>query len=111
MRKSLSLALLAFVLACATATRQIPPPPATEAKPVTENLHGVSVTDPYRWLEDQQSPATRAWIDRQNAYTDTLLGSLPQKQKFAQRIEQLLNTDQIGTPIVRTIRACGAGSA
>ena len=101
MRKNLSLLLLAFVVACATTTKQIPPPPATEAKPVTETLHGVTVTDPYRWLEDQQSPDTRAWIDRENTYTDTLLGSLPQKQKFAQRVEQLLNTDQVGTPVVR----------
>jgi prolyl oligopeptidase len=68
---------------------------------VTQTYHGVTFTDPYEWLEDQQSPATRAWIDQQNLYTDRLLGSLPQKQKFAQRIEQLLNTDQMGTPAIR----------
>src|SRR5947209_5090543 len=101
MRKTAALLLTLLLVACATATRHVPPPPATEARPVTENLHGVTVTDPYRWLEDQQSPATRAWIDQENAYTDSLLGALPQKQKFAQRLEQLLNTDQIGTPIVR----------
>src|SRR5262249_3460628 len=77
----------------------------TEAKPVTETLHGVAVTDPYRWLEDQQSPETRAWIDRENGYTDSLLGSLPQKPHFAQPVQQLLNTDQIGTPAVRAGRS------
>src|SRR6266496_6694263 len=101
MRKHFLLVLLGFVVACATATRHLPPPPVTEAKPVTETLHGVAITDPYRWLEDQQSPETRAWIDRQNLYTDSLLGQLPQKQKFAQRVQQLLNTDQIGTPVVK----------
>ena len=100
MRKALTLLLFLPLVALAAASK-VPPPPATETKPVTETLHGVSVTDPYRWLEDQQSPATRAWIDKQNAYTDKLLGSLPQKQKFAKRIEQLLNTDQIGTPVVK----------
>src|SRR5436190_12913811 len=100
MRKTAPVLLLAFVAACATVTK-LPPPPATEAKPVTETLHGVTVTDPYRWLEDQQSPATRGWIERENAYTDAALAKLPQKGRFAQRIEQLLNTDQIGTPIVR----------
>jgi prolyl oligopeptidase len=100
MRKTASLLLLLFAAACAT-VNTVPAPPVTEARPVTETLHGVSVTDPYRWLEDQESADTRAWIASQNVYTDTLLGSLPQKQRFAQRIEQLLNTDQIGTPVVR----------
>ena len=38
------------------------PPPAKVA-PVTEVLHGITVSDPYRWLEDQQAPATRAWLE------------------------------------------------
>jgi prolyl oligopeptidase len=106
MRKALTAVLLLLAVACATTTTtnttttQLPPPPATEAKPVTETLQGVTITDPYRWLEDQQAPETRAWIDKQNAYTDSLLGQLPRKQKFAQRIEQLLNTDQISAPKV-----------
>jgi len=37
-------------------------PPRSTVDPVTEIFHGVSVTDPYRWLEDQDSPRTRAWI-------------------------------------------------
>src|SRR5262245_48300921 len=101
MRKTAAFLLSLLLAACATTSRQVPPPPATEAKPVTETLHGVTITDPYRWLEDQQSPDTRAWIDRENTYTDSLLGQLPQKQKFAQRVEQLLNTDQIGTPSIK----------
>ncbi|MGH9827991.1 MAG: hypothetical protein ACREDR_32625, partial [Blastocatellia bacterium] len=35
--------------------------PQTKVEPVTEEIHGVSITDNYRWLEDQNSPATRAW--------------------------------------------------
>jgi len=104
MRKTAALLCTLLLVACATSTtthKALPPPPATEAKPVTETLHGVSFTDPYRWLEEQQSPETRAWIDRQNLYTDTLLDGLPQKARFAQRIEQLLNTDQISTPVVK----------
>jgi len=104
MRKTAALLCTLLLVACATSStthKALPPPPATEAKPVTETLHGVSFTDPYRWLEEQQSPETRAWIDRQNLYTDTLLDGLPQKARFAQRIEQLLNTDQISTPVVK----------
>jgi prolyl oligopeptidase len=73
----------------------------TEAIPVTETLHGVTITDPYRWLEDQQSPATRAWIERQNAYTDAVLGNLPSRDALAKRYESLIHIDIVGTPNVR----------
>ena len=108
MRRTAIALLLLTLAACTTTTAPVPtaPPakvavPVTEAKPVTETLHGVTMTDPYRWLEDQDSPETRAWIDRQNAYTDTRLGQLPDKEGFAKRIESMLNTDQMGLPIVR----------
>jgi len=111
MRRTLTALLSATIfVACGTpkpvaapppAAASIPAPPATETKPVTEDLHGVSVTDPYRWLEDQQSPETRAWIERENAYTDQILGDLPSKQRFADRVKALLATDQMSIPFVR----------
>ena len=51
-------------------------PPASAVHPVTENLHGTAVTDPYRWLEDQESPETRAWIDAQMKYTRAALSEI-----------------------------------
>ena len=45
-------------------------PPSSETKPVTEVIHGTSITDPYRWLEDSQSAETRAWIASQMKYTE-----------------------------------------
>ena len=101
MRK-IAITLLLFALAACTTTKL--PAPATEARPVTETVHGVAITDPYRWLEDQESPETRAWIDRENAYTDAMLGQLPDKGRLAQRIESLLSTDQMSFPIVRNGR-------
>ena len=44
-------------------------PPLTPIEPVTEVLHGIEITDPYRWLEDQSSPRPRKWLDEQAAYT------------------------------------------
>lgn len=44
----------------------IPPPPETHRGDVVEEIHGVTIADPYRWLEDQESPETRAWLDEQN---------------------------------------------
>jgi prolyl oligopeptidase len=106
-----AIALLLLILAACTTTTTTPPAqppkvaaPVTEAKPVTETIHGVEITDPYRWLEDQESPQTRDWITRENAYTDAMLGQLPEKPRLAQRIESLLNTDQMSFPIVRNGR-------
>jgi len=74
--KITSLALL--LAACASRPVTVPPPPQTVAKPVTETLHGVPITDSYQWLENQEAPETRAWIDAQNAYTDSILGRRPE---------------------------------
>ncbi|HEY6138450.1 MAG TPA: prolyl oligopeptidase family serine peptidase [Thermoanaerobaculia bacterium] len=102
MKRTLIALGLTILVACATTTQVSKTPvPATQAKPVTETLHGVTLTDPYRWLEDQQAPETRDWITRQNAYTDALIGNLPQKQAAAARIEEMLNIDQMSTPFVR----------
>jgi prolyl oligopeptidase len=82
----------------------LPTPPATEAKPVTDTYGTTTVTDPYRWLEDQNAPETRAWIDRQNAYTDQILDPRPEIGRFAPRLEQLLRSDQASVPISRNGR-------
>lgn len=112
MRRIVITLLAAFAFACASntpppppvAARFSPPPPPTEKKPVTETLNGVGIIDPYRWLEDQNSPETRAWIDRENAYTDVVLGNRPEKQLFAPRIEQLLKSDQVELSLYRNGR-------
>ena len=46
---------------------EVPPPPPTEVWEVVDTLHGVEVPDPYRLLEDQDAPKSRAWIDVQKA--------------------------------------------
>jgi prolyl oligopeptidase len=77
------------------------PMPVTRVENVTETLHGVTITDPYRWLEDQNSPDTRAWINAQNDYTASTLGSLPIRASIRARLTQLLKIDTIGTPFAR----------
>lgn len=91
-------------VAAAASARFSPAPPPTEKKPVTETMSGVTITDPYRWLEDQNSPETRAWIDRENTYTDTVLGNRPEKQLFSARVEQLLKSDQLALSVIRNGR-------
>jgi prolyl oligopeptidase len=65
-------------------------PPFSPVVPVTEILHGVPVTDPYRWLEDQDSPRTRAWIDEQTQYARSYLDSISGRDQIRHRIREFL---------------------
>jgi prolyl oligopeptidase len=60
---------------------------------VTETLHGVSVTDPYRWLEDQESPETRAWLVAQTKYARSYLDAIPGRERIRERVRELLDAE------------------
>ena len=80
---------------------EVQPPPETEAIEVADIVHGVEIVDPYRWLEDQESPETREWIDAQNAYTDTILEQIPGREALEERFARLMKTDVISMPMER----------
>ena len=69
------------------------PPPHTPVEAVTEILHGVPVTDPYRWLEDQESPRTRAWIAAQTQFARSYLDAIPGRDRIRERIRELLDVE------------------
>lgn len=73
--------------------RLMEPPPFSPVEPVTEVLHGVPVMDPYRWLEDQESPRTRAWISAQTQYARSYLDSIPGRERIRERIRELLDVE------------------
>ncbi|HEY7388056.1 MAG TPA: prolyl oligopeptidase family serine peptidase [Bryobacteraceae bacterium] len=79
-------------------------PPKTPAKPVTETIDGVTITDPYRWLEDQNSPETRAWIKSQMTYTEATLARVPQREHIHQLLSGLLKVDVMTAPVERGSR-------
>ena len=87
--------LLAGLAACGG---DYPPPPETEQIAFTETLHGVEFKDPYRWLEDQDSPETRAFIDRQNEYAELIVGEPPERDWARRRLRELMDTPAIGSP-------------
>ncbi|HLY17021.1 MAG TPA: prolyl oligopeptidase family serine peptidase [Bryobacteraceae bacterium] len=89
----------AFLFFCALAAAQTPPP--APVHPVTDTLHGVAITDPYRWLEGQNSPETRAWLDAQIKYTQGFLNRIPVRDKVRQRLEQLSRIDSYSAPTER----------
>jgi prolyl oligopeptidase len=76
-------------------------PPQSQEDIVVDVWHGVQVEDPYRWLEDGESPETRAWVDAQNAFTRSVLDSLPHRGFVNASLDQLLTTGSVSTPEVR----------
>jgi len=79
----------------------LPAPPTTEAKPVTETIHGVTLTDNYRWLEDQNSPDTRAWISEQMKYTGGYLSQVKIRPEIESELGKLERVEQYTIPIER----------
>ncbi|MCY3930604.1 MAG: prolyl oligopeptidase family serine peptidase [Acidobacteria bacterium] len=87
-----------LLLGLAACGGDYPPPPETERIPFTETLHGVEFEDPYRWLEDQDSPETRAFIDRQNEYAELIVGEPPERDWARRRLSELIDTPAVGSP-------------
>jgi prolyl oligopeptidase len=79
-------------------TSTINPPPPASVEPVTDILHGVSVTDPYRWLEDQNSPQTRRWLNEQTGHTRAYFDAIPRRERIRQRVEELLAVEVVFGP-------------
>ena len=79
----------------------LPPPPPTKVEPVTETIYGVTVTDPYRWLEDAKSPATRAWIASQMKYTEDYLSQVKIRPEVIKRLTELMRVESYGIPVER----------
>jgi prolyl oligopeptidase len=73
----------------------IEPPPDSAVKPVTDTLHGVAVTDAYRWLEDQESPDTRSWLAQQTKYTRTYLDAIVGRDRVRAEVEDLLRSKEV----------------
>ena len=61
----------------ALAATKVPPPPKTPTDNVVYTMHGVQISDPYRWLEDWSDPKVQAWSNAQNARTRDYLDHLP----------------------------------
>ena len=96
---------LAVCLAASVALADKPPYPATRTENITDVVHGVSITDPYRWLEDVDSEEVQQWIAAQNALTRGYLDQFaPQRQQLAARLTQLYAAKTVSAPDVRANR-------
>jgi prolyl oligopeptidase len=76
---------------------QYPPAPTGN---VTDTYFGTTVADPYRWLEDDNSPQTKAWVQAENKITFAYLDTIPERPAIKARMTELWNFERFGPPHV-----------
>ncbi len=98
--RSLILTAIVSGAAARLAAAQAPLPeyPPARKGDVVDDYHGTKVPDPYRWLEDPDSPETRAWIEAENRLTAGYLAQIPQRDAIRKRLTELWNYPKYGTP-------------
>jgi prolyl oligopeptidase len=94
-----ALVALAFPLfaGAQTAAPSLKYPVAAKGAQV-DDYNGVKIADPYRWLEDTDSPETKAWVESENAVTSGYLNTVPERAAIRNRLTQLWNYARYGAP-------------
>jgi prolyl oligopeptidase len=91
------LASLLFTILCLNTFSQMLYPETKITKQI-DDYHGVKIDDPYRWLEDDNSKDTKAWVESQNTITNQFLSQISYKDKVKERLTALWNFDKMSTP-------------
>ena len=73
--------------------------PQTKKVNQVDDYFGTKVSDPYRWLEDDNSAETKAWVDEENKVTFSYLDKIPFRDKVKKRLTQLWNYEKLSTPV------------
>lgn len=92
-----TLLFLCFCMATQFALAQLVYPTTVKGA-AKDTYFGTTIADPYRWLEDDNSEATKAWVNAQNAVTTTYLSTIPFRDKVKQRLSVLWNYPKYGSP-------------
>lgn len=69
---------------------------------VVEDYHGTKVSDPYRWLEDDNSDDTKEWVGQQNKVTQSFLSQIPFREKVVNRLTKLWDYEKYSSPFKRS---------
>ena len=72
--------------------------PETRKTNQVDDYHGVKVADPYRWLEDDNSAETKAWVEAENKVTFGYLDKIPERKVIKERLTKLWNYERYGVP-------------
>lgn len=96
-RLSFALLISMFLTANLTAQTKFNYPNAKKVDQ-TDVYHGVTVADPYRWLEDVDSDETKAWVEAENKVTNDYLATIPQREQIKKRLTELWNYEKYSAP-------------
>jgi len=111
LRRTRSLAIFVFffaavifpgILTAKDPAPQCPPPARIDS--AKDNYGAMVVADPYRWLEDQNSPETRAWIGAEQKCTEAVLANFPGRAELVSRLTALEHIDTFQSPFERAGR-------
>jgi Serine proteases of the peptidase family S9A len=72
--------------------------PPTKRVDVVDDYFGTKVPDPYRWLENENSAETKAWVDAENVLTFGYLDKIPYREKLKARLTELFNYPKVTAP-------------
>jgi prolyl oligopeptidase len=72
--------------------------PPAERGSVVDDYHGTRVPDPYRWMEDIDSPQTRAWVSAEGQLTERYLNGIPAREAIRKRVADLYDFERFGVP-------------
>ena len=99
----LKLILLVIVISLVHQIAPVPLkyPKTNKSKNITDIYHGKIIEDEYRWLEDDNSKLTKAWVQKQNAFTDRYLRKIPYRKKIEKRLTELWNYPTLSMPFIK----------
>ena len=106
MKKNIGFIMLSMALVACQQNKKIDPVkditlksyPVSEKVDQKDTFFGVTVEDPYRWLEDDMSAKTKAWVKAENEVTQAYLEQIPFRQAITQRLEKLWNYEKYSAP-------------
>jgi prolyl oligopeptidase len=96
MKKLFLLFLAVSVVACSQ-QQEIKYPKPHKGK-VVDNYFGTKVADPYRWMEDVNSPETKKWVEEENRLTESYLSKIPFRNKIKKSLTELFNYERFSAP-------------
>src|SRR5204862_130014 len=96
--RSLSLALVISLRCFHFSPASEKPAVPTRHVDQVDDYHGTKVADPFRWLEDDNSAETKAWVEAQNKVTFGYLDQIPERKAIKERLTKLWNYERYGVP-------------
>jgi len=90
--------LLLCFMSASTFAQTLTYPVSRKDENIIDDYHGTKVADPYRWLEDDNSEETKAWVKTQNEVTFDFLKSIPKREQIAKRLKKAWNYERTGIP-------------